>query len=101
MKLSRISKVLRRQKTEPKPKASLTDWQIAAFKWLDTAINVVVSPAQADEADLNIDSHRNQCSCGQRWKVVLLRFNPFMRRVLIGHSGGRIISRQRCRQCAA
>ncbi len=44
------------QKTEPKPKASLPDWQITAFQWLDNAINVVVSPAQAAEADLNIDS---------------------------------------------
>lgn len=46
------------QKTEPKPKASLDDWQIAAFQWLENAINVVVSPAQADEANLNIDSAR-------------------------------------------
>ncbi|MDD5461804.1 MAG: YdbL family protein [Methylococcales bacterium] len=44
------------QKTEPKPKASLSDLQIAAFQWLDRAINVVVSPAQAEEANLNIDS---------------------------------------------
>ena len=44
------------QKTEPKPKASLPDWQMMAFQWLDNAINVVVSPAQADEANLNIDS---------------------------------------------
>ena len=43
-------------KKEPKPKASLTDWQMTAFKLLDSALNVVVSPAQADEADLNIDS---------------------------------------------
>ena len=46
------------QKTEPKPKpkASLPDWQMIAFQWLDNAINVVVSPAQAGEADLTIDS---------------------------------------------
>ena len=44
------------QKVEPKPKASLTDWQMTAFQWLDNAINVIVSSAQADEADLNIDS---------------------------------------------
>ena len=44
------------QKTEPKPKASLTDWQMTAFKLLDSALNVVVSPAQAEEANLNIDS---------------------------------------------
>jgi uncharacterized protein YdbL (DUF1318 family) len=44
------------QKTEPKPKASLPDWQITAFQWLDNVINIVVSPAQADEANLSIDS---------------------------------------------
>ena len=44
------------QKTEPKPKANLTDWQMTAFLWLDTAINSVVSPAQADAVDINIDS---------------------------------------------
>ena len=44
------------QKTEPKPKASLTDWQMTALLWLDTAINTVVSPAQADGVDINIDS---------------------------------------------
>ena len=44
------------QKTEPKPKADLTDWQMTAFHLLDNAIDVVVSTAQADEANLNIDS---------------------------------------------
>jgi uncharacterized protein YdbL (DUF1318 family) len=44
------------QKPELKPKASLTDWEMTAYKLLDSAINVVVSPAQADGADLNIDS---------------------------------------------
>lgn len=43
------------QKIEPKPKASLPDWQKTAFQWLDNAVNAVVSPAQA-EADLAIDS---------------------------------------------
>ena len=44
------------QKTEPKPKANIDDWQMTAFQWLDNAINVVVPPAQAGEANLNIDS---------------------------------------------
>lgn len=44
------------QKTEPKPKASLPDWQVSVYQMIDTAINVVVSPAQAAEADLTIDS---------------------------------------------
>ncbi len=42
------------QKTEPE--ASLPDWQVSIYQLIDTAINVVVSPAQAAEADLNIDS---------------------------------------------
>jgi len=41
---------------KPKPKASLTDWQMTAFQLLDKGINLVVSPAQAEEANLNIDS---------------------------------------------
>ncbi|HEY8158950.1 MAG TPA: YdbL family protein [Methylobacter sp.] len=44
------------QQTEPKPKASLPDWQVSLYQVIDTAINVVVSPAQADEANLAIDS---------------------------------------------
>ncbi|MGZ8181988.1 MAG: YdbL family protein [Methylobacter sp.] len=44
------------QKTEPKPKASLPDWQVSLYQLLDTAINAVVPPAQAAEADLTIDS---------------------------------------------
>ncbi|TAN68706.1 MAG: DUF1318 domain-containing protein [Methylobacter sp.] len=44
------------QQVEPKPKASLPDWQLSMYQLLDTAINAVVSPAQADEADLAIDS---------------------------------------------
>ncbi|UOA10612.1 YdbL family protein [Methylobacter sp. S3L5C] len=43
-------------KQELKPKAGLTNWEIAAYKLLDSAINVVISPAQADGADLSIDS---------------------------------------------
>ncbi|WP_340121315.1 YdbL family protein [Methylobacter svalbardensis] len=42
------------QKTEPK--ASLPDWQVSMYQLIDAAINVVVSPVQAAEADLNIDS---------------------------------------------
>ncbi len=39
-----------------KPKASLSDWQVSLYQAIDAAINVVVSPAQAAEADLAIDS---------------------------------------------
>jgi uncharacterized protein YdbL (DUF1318 family) len=44
------------QQTEPKPKASLPDWQVSMYQIIDAAINVAVSPAQADEANLAIDS---------------------------------------------
>ncbi len=46
------------EKTEPKPKpkASLTDWQMTAFQLLDNAINVVIPLAHAQEANLNIES---------------------------------------------
>ena len=71
------------QKTEPKPKASLTDWQIAAFKWLDPAIKVVVSDAQADEANLNIDSSEiRQLRATMESRFVALQ--PFYAAGLIG-----------------
>jgi len=44
------------QKAEPKPKASLSEWQVSMYRLIDAAIKVVVSPAQAAEADLAIDS---------------------------------------------
>jgi len=47
------------QKVEPQksePKAGLSDWQIATYQALDKAINLVMSSAHADGADLNIDS---------------------------------------------
>jgi len=44
------------QQTQPKPKASLPDWQAGIYRLVDAAINAVVSPAQADEANLAIDS---------------------------------------------
>ncbi len=44
------------QKVEPKPKASLPDWQAGVYCLVDTAINALVPPAQADEANLAIDS---------------------------------------------
>jgi len=44
------------QQTERKPKASLPGWQASMYQVIDNAINVVVSPAQADEANLAIDS---------------------------------------------
>ncbi len=47
------------QKVTPEkvePQSSLPDWQMIAFRLLDHALDAVVSPAQAAEADLNIDS---------------------------------------------
>jgi uncharacterized protein YdbL (DUF1318 family) len=54
------------QKTEPKPKASLPNWQAIVFQVIDNAINIVISPAQAHggnspaahphDTDLTIDS---------------------------------------------
>lgn len=44
------------QQTEPKPKASLPDWQVSMYQLIDSAINMVVPPAQADQANLAIDS---------------------------------------------
>ncbi|MGR9013417.1 MAG: YdbL family protein [Gammaproteobacteria bacterium] len=42
------------QKAEPK--AGLPDWQANMYQMIDTAINVVIPPAQAAEANLTIDS---------------------------------------------
>jgi uncharacterized protein YdbL (DUF1318 family) len=44
------------QQIEPKPQSSLPGWQASIYQVIDRAINVVVSPAQADEANLAIDS---------------------------------------------
>jgi hypothetical protein len=38
------------------PKAQLSEWQIAAYQWLEVVLNQVVTPAQAADADLDIDS---------------------------------------------
>lgn len=40
----------------PEPKASLSNWQLAVYQWADGVLNVIISPAQAAEADLEIDS---------------------------------------------
>jgi uncharacterized protein YdbL (DUF1318 family) len=40
----------------PKPKVELNDWQQTAILWLDKSINLVISSAHAEEADLTIDS---------------------------------------------
>jgi uncharacterized protein len=40
----------------PEPKASLSNWQVVVYQWADDVLNVIVTPAQAAEADLEIDS---------------------------------------------
>lgn len=42
------------KKTEPKAQAN--PWQQAALHWLEIGLNQIISPAQAEEADLDIDS---------------------------------------------
>ncbi|MDO9103485.1 MAG: YdbL family protein [Methylovulum sp.] len=44
------------EKIAPKPKAALTDWQIAAYHLLEQAMDTLVPAAHADGADLSIDS---------------------------------------------
>jgi uncharacterized protein YdbL (DUF1318 family) len=48
------------QKTTPEkpaePKASLSGWQLTVYQWADDVLNVIVTPVQAAEADLEIDS---------------------------------------------
>jgi len=40
----------------PKPEARLPNWQLSVYQWIDGAINIIISPAHAEEADLSIDS---------------------------------------------
>ena len=40
----------------PEPKASLSNRQLAVYQWFDGVLNVIITPAQAAEADLEIDS---------------------------------------------
>ena len=44
------------EKTLPKPKAALSDWQLSFYHLIDQAINLAIHPAYAGEADLSIDS---------------------------------------------
>jgi hypothetical protein len=40
----------------PEPKSSLLNKPLAIYHWIDNVLNVIISPAQAAEADLEIDS---------------------------------------------
>lgn len=39
-----------------KPKAAHSNWKLAVYHWIDEGLNIVISPAHAEEADLSIDS---------------------------------------------
>jgi hypothetical protein len=41
---------------KPEPKAQLSNWQLAVYQGIEITLNQLVSPAQAAEADLDIDS---------------------------------------------
>lgn len=41
---------------KPEPKASLSRWQVVVYQWADDVLNIMITPAQAAEADLEIDS---------------------------------------------
>jgi uncharacterized protein YdbL (DUF1318 family) len=41
---------------ETEPQSSLSDWQVAVFRSLDSVINVMVSQARAEDADLSINT---------------------------------------------
>ena len=41
---------------KPEPKAHLSHQPLAVYQWLDRALNVVITPVHAAEADLEIDS---------------------------------------------
>jgi uncharacterized protein YdbL (DUF1318 family) len=38
------------------PKVSLPDWQHTVYLWIDKTLTIIITPAQAAEADLEIDS---------------------------------------------
>jgi uncharacterized protein len=38
------------------PKAGLSDWQVSLYQGIDKVLNVLITPAKAAEADLEIDS---------------------------------------------
>lgn len=57
----------------PKPEARLPNWQLAVYQWVDGALNVIITPAHAEEADLSIDStaiRRLQASMKARFNTL-------------------------------
>lgn len=43
-------------KKEEEPQTRLPNWQLTFYQWVDGALNVVITPAHAEEANLSIDS---------------------------------------------
>lgn len=41
---------------QSEPKAALPDWQVSAYRLIDRAVNVLITPAHAESANLSIDS---------------------------------------------
>jgi len=82
------------QKVEPQksePKAGLSDWQIATYQALDKAINLVMSSAHADGADLNIDSaeiRQARASMEARFFYIVASLSSWLYR----YTGGRFFS---------
>ncbi|MDT8407404.1 MAG: DUF1318 domain-containing protein [Methylococcales bacterium] len=74
---------LPQQPATPEPSARLHDWSIKIQAWLVAALDVVIPAAQAQQANLNIDSPEIRQLTGQmrqRFNVLL----PFYRSGAIG-----------------
>lgn len=52
----KIIKDIQQSTDVPEPSSGLSDWQVAMFVLFDRALNVLISPAHAQEANLSIDS---------------------------------------------
>jgi uncharacterized protein YdbL (DUF1318 family) len=68
---------------KPEPKAGLSDWQVATYQALDKAINLVISSAHAEGADLNIDS----AEIRQSRASMEARFSALLPHYQAGHIG--------------
>lgn len=51
-----IQNIQKNSQQQTEPHSSLPDWQSVAYRLMDAALNAVVSPALADDANLAIDS---------------------------------------------
>jgi uncharacterized protein len=51
-----IKEIQQPTEKQMEPKASVQDWQVTVYRAIDQALNVLVSPAYAEGADLSIDS---------------------------------------------